>query len=351
MIFAYAPDALIYDAGSNTWSLRPDYDPALHRVEIGFSDDDAFLDGDWTNGEVGDDANQTAEVFDVAGNLLYSGQVYSEQYFTIEQPDLTESWIDQIKTAGTIVGYVVSAPLEPGVTYTQLAVTNVGTPEQTGGSEERLQYTQASSVPCFGPGVRLLTDRGPVPAAWIRPGDRVVTRDHGLQPVVWVARRGVSAAELAANPGLRPVQVPSGALGDAGPAQGLVLSRQHRVLVTGPQVALHFGVDEALAPAFALAEAFGTVAPWRGGICYSHVMCARHEVLLADGVWVESLLAGDEALAAVTPRARQGLFDALGAGAADMRAARLCLKGYEATVLMAAQRRRRGTPRGVAQAA
>lgn len=333
VMFAYSPDALIYDSGSNTWSLRPDYDPALHRVEIVISDDDPFLDGDWDADEVGDDTNQTAQVFDTSGNPVASGQVYSEVFYTLERPDLTQSWVDRVEIGGQLVGYIVSAPLVPGESYTQLSVTNVGSPAQTGGAEDRLEYSQAASVPCFGPGVRIQTDMGPVPIERIAAGDRVLTRDNGYQPVLDISRSRFAGARVASERALQPVIIPRAAFGAGQPAQDVVLSRQHRVLIVSPAVALHFGVDEALAPAHAVAPPGANSLPWRGDITYHHLLFARHEIVLANGLWAESLLPGEVARSAMSPEARERLGAVLDGGMDGIEAARLCLKAFEARLV------------------
>ncbi|MGB5556446.1 MAG: Hint domain-containing protein [Paracoccaceae bacterium] len=188
--------------------------------------------------------------------------------------------------------------------------------------------------PGFGPGVHLQTDRGPVPVDWLAAGDRVLTLDHGYQPILWVGRSRVSTAELASNPALRPIVVPAGRFGRDGPDQDLLLSPDHRVLVASALVEHHVGTPEALAACKFLSDA-GHSAPQSPaqpeGLSYYQVLFSDHELVLAEGLWVESFFTSDAALEALDATARQQAEAALGgsAGAQAMLAARYVLTDWE----------------------
>ena len=64
-------------------------------------------------------------------------------------------------------------------------------------------------VPCFTPGTRVYTPAGSVAVQDVRPGDHLLTRDSGMQQVVWVGRRTLSAVEIAADPALAPIRHPN----------------------------------------------------------------------------------------------------------------------------------------------
>ncbi len=101
-------------------------------------------------------------------------------------------------------------------------------------------------VPCFTPGTLIACEAGEVPVEALRPGDRVVTRDHGVQVVRWVGQKRLGRAELAAEPKLQPVLIRAGALGAGLPLRDMRVSRQHRMLVGGPRAELLFGAEEVL---------------------------------------------------------------------------------------------------------
>lgn len=249
MGYAYTADALIYDDNNETWVLRPDYDYTQHRVEISITDNDGYLDGDFTNGEVGDDADQIGTVNDMDGNLIASGQIYSELYYKLESPTGEISYINVMEIDGVVVGFIVTTPLVAGVSYDEIDRGNVHTAaDDDDVGDTRLHYSELASVPCFCQGTTLMTDEGEQPVDWIRPGDRIMTRDHGFQRALWVGRSVISASKLKSTPNFRPVRIAAHSINAQTPARDLLLSPEHRVLLKSPQIEMLFGIDEAFAP-------------------------------------------------------------------------------------------------------
>jgi len=212
--------------------------------------------------------------------------------------------------------------------------------------------SSGSGVPCFLAGTLIETADGPLPVEAICPGTRVLTRDAGLQPVLWAG-----SVEIA-NPGqntvsrLWPVEIAPDTFGRNQPSRPLYVSRQHRLLCTGAKVQLHFAEDEVLAPAAGLANgsSIQTQRP-AGPLGYHHLLFARHQVIRAENCWSESLLPGDMALAALAPEARQDIAAALGTSGADMQAARPCLSMLEAGVIGQSLKRAAAAKRSARRAA
>ncbi|WP_460275589.1 Hint domain-containing protein [Celeribacter sp. ULVN23_4] len=184
-----------------------------------------------------------------------------------------------------------------------------------------------------GPGVMIETSEGPQPAEWLRPGDLVLTRDHGYCPLLWVGRSAVLSPRLSSHATAPPVQIVAGTLGDGLPRRDLVLSPAHHVLLRSPQVELHFGTEEVLAPVRDIAtEAESMTTPPIHTYC--HLLLARHELLLAEGVWLESLFPDETALAQLGPEAREEIAARLGhVTLTTQKTARMVLLTGEATVL------------------
>lgn len=159
-------------------------------------------------------------------------------------------------------------------------------------------------IVCFAAGTQILTRRGEVAVEDLAPGDEVLTADNGFEPLVWVGGRHVTAAELRAKPNLRPIRIKAGALGQGVPVRDLVVSPQHRVMLRSDIARGMFGVVEVLVPAVHLLHLPGVarINPAKG-VTYHHVLCARHEVLFANGAPTESLYAGPMALKALGPEA------------------------------------------------
>ncbi|MEM6578071.1 MAG: Hint domain-containing protein [Pseudomonadota bacterium] len=210
----------------------------------------------------------------------------------------------------------------------------------SGGDEiGRIQFREIENIiPCFTPGTRIATPQGERAVEDLRPGDRVITRDNGLQEVRWVGRRDLSLQDLAQAPNLRPILVRAGALGRGLPERDMCVSPQHRVLINTDRTALYFDDSEVLAAARHLTELDGITQCPAGPVSYVHFMCDRHEVVLSDGAWTESFQPGDTVMEAMGQAAQEeiyALFPELRdpVGRENYRAARLSLRRHEARLL------------------
>ncbi|MCW1917664.1 Hint domain-containing protein [Rhodobacter sp. KR11] len=191
-------------------------------------------------------------------------------------------------------------------------------------------------VMCFTPGTRIATPRGPVPVQKLRVGDLVLTRDHGAQPLRWIGRKQIGAAEMAADPSLRPVRIKAGALGAGLPLRGMDVSRQHRMLMGAAREALLFGTPEVLVRACHLTHLPGVREVMRDSVTYIHLLFDRHELVLAEGAWSESFQPGERTLGGMEAGMREELyrlFPELRALGADYEGARLTLKAHEARLV------------------
>lgn len=193
-------------------------------------------------------------------------------------------------------------------------------------------------ITCFAAGTLIATPSGERLVEDLRVGELVATRDNGLQPVRWAGRRNVTAAEIAANPGLAPVRIAAGALGPNLPARDLLVSQQHRVLVRSAVAARMFGAQELLVAAKHLAEVEGIDILWNAdGVTYVHLMFAAHEVVVSNGAETESFYPGPQALLALGDAAEEifTLFPQLRGAADDFPGARPFVAGRKARQLAA----------------
>lgn len=168
----------------------------------------------------------------------------------------------------------------------------------------------ATEVVCFAAGSLIEGDAGRMAAVeTLRPGDLVRTVDHGLQRLRWVGLRRLRPAELAANPKLRPIRIRAGTFGDGAPFRDLVVSPQHRILIRSKVAERMFGSHEVLMSARLLLAVDGVeLAEDLRSVTYCHLLFDRHEVVFANGLRAESLLAGPMALKALGAEAREELF-------------------------------------------
>lgn len=155
-------------------------------------------------------------------------------------------------------------------------------------------------IVCFAAGTLIRTGDGERPVETLAEGDLIWTRDHELQPVRWLGSRRLDAADLDAAPHLRPIRIRAGALGAGMPAQDLVVSPQHRILVRSAIAARMFGAHEILVPAKQLLSIPGIeIDEAATEVTYVHVMLDQHEVLMSNGAETESLYPGPMTIAAL----------------------------------------------------
>lgn len=137
---------------------------------------------------------------------------------------------------------------------------------------------------CFEASMLIETPVGARPAGELRAGDMIVTREHGVQPIKWVAQRAVRGWGRHA-----PVVFDAGTIGNR---DTLVLSQQHRVLFDAPEAEARFGAREVLIPAVAFINGDTIRLRPRDMITYVHVLCAGHELVSCQDVVCESLYLG-----------------------------------------------------------
>lgn len=139
--------------------------------------------------------------------------------------------------------------------------------------------------PCFTPGTMILTPAGEVPVEDLAPGDLVMTRDDGAQPLRWTGRRRVDATGDFA-----PVRFAAGTIGNSSP---LLVSPQHRILITGWQAELACGIAEVFVAAKHLVDGHQITRAAQDSIDYIHLMFDRHQIVTSNGAPTESFFPGD----------------------------------------------------------
>jgi Ca2+-binding RTX toxin-like protein len=194
-------------------------------------------------------------------------------------------------------------------------------------------------IRCFTPGTMILTERGEVAVEDLVAGDLVMTLDNGLQPLRWIGRQHLPGARLLVRPELQPVRIAAGALGGAGPSRSMLVSPQHRLLVTGALPELLFGEPEVLVPAVHLVgHADVTRAVPEDGVTYVHILFDRHEIVRSDGIWTESFQPAIRTLSAMEEAVREevlAIFPELMSGSPAHESTRPSLKAHETRVLFA----------------
>ena len=193
-------------------------------------------------------------------------------------------------------------------------------------------------IPCFTPGTLIATPRGEVAVENLRVGDRIITRDNGMQEIRWLGRRDLSWTDLAAARHLKPILIRQGSLGNDLPERDMLVSPNHRLLVASDRTALYFDEHEVLVAAKHLASGKGIHSVDVAGAAYIHFMCDRHEVVLSNGAWSESFQPGDMTLKGMGNAQRSEIYDLFPdlkteVGLESYGAARRTLKRHEAMLI------------------
>lgn len=193
-------------------------------------------------------------------------------------------------------------------------------------------------IPCFTPGTLIATPKGARKVEDLGVGDRVITRDNGIQEIRWVGARALSGAELEHAVNLKPVLIRQGALGNDLPERDMMVSPNHRVLVANDKTALYFEEREVLVAAKHLVSLEGVDVVDVSGTTYIHIMFDQHEVILSDGTWTESFQPGDQSLNGIGTAQRQEILElfpelATEEGVDAYASARRSLKKHEAKLI------------------
>ncbi len=127
----------------------------------------------------------------------------------------------------------------------------------------------------------------------LRPGDPVLTRDHGPQPLRLLGR-----ATLRAVGAFAPVVIPAGVLGNAG---DLIVSQHHRMFLYQRQRVPGLATAELLVQARHLVDG-ETVFIREGGFTdWFSLIFDRHEIVYAEGIPAESLMVNDATVCRLPP--------------------------------------------------
>ena len=196
-------------------------------------------------------------------------------------------------------------------------------------------------VPCFVPGTAIATPKGEVMVEDLRAGDRVITRDNGIQQIVWTGTKRVSNNQITTFPELRAIAIKAGAMGNGMPERDLLVSPTHRMLIVSDLAKKHFGETEVLVAAKHMLAMDGvevSIAPY---LTYIHFMCERHEIVLSNGAWSESFQPNDFSLKGLDTDRRKELVALFPeferrAGIASYKPARIDLNPAQAAQLVSA---------------
>ena len=134
-------------------------------------------------------------------------------------------------------------------------------------------------MPCFLRGSGVMTVSGERAVEHLKIGDQMMTLGGRIAPIGWIGTRRIDCRGHPAAEKVWPARIHMGAFGEGKPWRDLLLSPDHAVLVDG-----------MLVPVKHLVNGATIVQESMERVEYFHIELDRHDILLADGLAVESFL-------------------------------------------------------------
>lgn len=131
------------------------------------------------------------------------------------------------------------------------------------------------------------------PIEALKPGDRVLTRDHGAQEIRWIGK-----ATLRARGAFAPVVISAGTLGNH---SDLIVSPHHRVFLYQRGAHRLCRTAELLVQAKHLVDGERVTRREGGFVDYYSLVFDRHEIVYAEGIPAESLMVSEATVNLLPP--------------------------------------------------
>lgn len=296
MQFGYPASVLNHDRERGLWSLDHDFDASTMFWQLVH-------------------VNGGTELRDAMGATLLEGQMTADIPLLLQKPGGGTMRLDRVEIDGTLCLFVPSELLTPGLDYAEAT--------GSGGFGRAASPEEIAALCAIGTGAMIATDEGPQPIDWLRPGDRILTRDNGYQQLLWLGQHTMPRRAPAET---RPLNLSANAFGEALPERDLLVTPGSGILLAGHELELWFGESEMFAQArHAAPEAEAGTGRQQ---LYS-LLFAEPEVILAEGMWVASVhadaayvsLLPDRVRGALAPRLPDGHANAARAWMADWEVA------------------------------
>jgi hypothetical protein len=134
-------------------------------------------------------------------------------------------------------------------------------------------------TPCFAGGTSIATSHGEVRVEDLVVGDVVVSLHAGAAPITWIGHRKVNCRRHPKPEQVWPVRVAAGAFGPDLPSRDLWLSPDHAVYENASLIPVRELINGSTIEQVALDE-----------ITYYHIELRHHDIVLAEGLPVETYL-------------------------------------------------------------
>ena len=246
--------------------------------------------GDWSG------AGKDRVIVDGEARTVHEFGVYNESTIVLDGKEMVVPVSVWVFTDGTYMLRINDADIPKGMDHVDVQKIALGIWDKTEHDGSSIENHDGAFV-CFAADTLILAQGGLVAVQDLRPGDRVMTADHGFQPLRWVGQASVSGQGRGA-----PVVIAAGALGNT---RDLCVSRQHRMVLGGWRAELMFGTAEVLVPALHLVnDSTVRIVPC-DRITYVHLLFDQHEIIFAEGIASESFHPGAVGLSLLDQATRE----------------------------------------------
>ena len=203
--------------------------------------------------------------------------------YTLMSPDGDKVELLLLPVGGRLYALPLS-PLSARADYTLVKV-------ETAPEETRLSDLMCVS---FARGTMITLATGAQkPIEQLQPGEKVLTRDHGPQPL-----RFLGGATLRAHGAFAPVVIQARTLGNSG---DLIVSQHHRMFLYQRQRIPGLPTSELLVQAKHLVDDENVFIREGGAVDYFSLVFDRHEIIYAEGIPAESLMVNDATVSRLPP--------------------------------------------------
>ncbi|MCF2872442.1 Hint domain-containing protein [Octadecabacter sp. G9-8] len=210
--------------------------------------------------------------------------------FDPNEPDIVDFRMDEMNTYQDVLDRM--SPFNGGTLITYDNGSTLFLENVRQGDLSATNFTFGTGPVCLHAGTMIDTPYGAVRIEHLCAGDLVLTADHGPQPVRAIVHQ-VLHFSTACDDG-KPIMIKRGALGQGVPVRATIVSPQHRIVLhdaaRGGDV---FIAAKRLTSGQGMRQMRG-----RRRAEYHNLLFARHEVIFANGMAVESLLLSAQVLAA-----------------------------------------------------
>ncbi|WP_428926021.1 Hint domain-containing protein [Marinibacterium sp. SX1] len=233
--------------------------------------------GDWTAGVLAGDVMRDEAVRWRAGSL-----VRRDHWLEMIAPDGACRPVRLLSIGGAVAGLALNGGLPgPG---TRLRRLPAGRPPAPAPDAPDAPQPGRPAIGCL-PETSIATATGDRPVAALVPGDMVLTRDAGFQPLRHMLHQVLSPEDLAILPGLLPIRIAPGALGTVSPRRVLRLAPHQRVMLRARPAIRLFGRAEVLVAARQLDALPGVTVEDPPGepLCYFQPIFEAAQVIYCNG--------------------------------------------------------------------